>query len=119
MTSAPALPPTGSGLQRLLELESQLEQRITAARQEAERIRTEGLRAAATARERCDAETRAELARLDSRVEAERVRARETLRSDLARQVAGYRNLAPERVEAIARRLLERLLQSSTGMPTP
>jgi hypothetical protein len=118
MTSAPAVPPTGSGLQRLLELESQLEQRVAAARQEADRIRTEGVRAAAAARERCDAETLAELARLESRVEAERVRTRASLRSDLSRQVAGYRNLAPARVEAIARRLLERLLQPSTGTST-
>ena len=117
--ASPVPPPRGSGLQRLLALEAELEQRLAAVRREAEQVRAAGSAAAAAA---CaDGEKRIGLEEqaLTARLEAEHAAAAEQLGTGLVGEVARYGALAPERIEAIARGLLALLLESSDRPAAP
>jgi hypothetical protein len=107
MTLAPsAAPPGGSGLSRLLELEASLEERLAAARRQAEALRAQGAAAAAAARAESERRCAAEEEALAARIAGEHSRAETALRAELAQQAARYRGIGPERVEGIARELL-------------
>jgi hypothetical protein len=108
--AASATPSAGSGLQRLLELEANLDARLAEVRREAEQLRGEALTAATGIRAGGEERIRAEDAALVARVEAERVRSAEELRAELAREAAHYGDLGAARIETIARGLLSLLL---------
>ena len=100
-----------SGLQRLLELEAALAERLAAARTEADRILAEARADAEAARDQAERLARAEEERLVAELTADRARLVAELEADLERRSHRYQALAPAEVEAIARSLLDSLLE--------
>ena len=98
------------GLERLLEVEERIDERLANCRAEAAEI-VRAVQAELAARaEQLDEELRAErLARLDAR-SAELGRAIQDERDRAARQARRLRAIPAERVEALARDVVERLL---------
>ena len=102
-----------SGLQRLLELELVLEQRLAAARRESEQLLGEARDKAATLAAQAAEQQAADELRLVARIGEEHSKASAELDAELARSAAHFQDLAPERVDRIARQLLEWLLDPS------
>jgi hypothetical protein len=110
--AAAPVSPNGSGLQRLLELEDLLAARLASARSEADALlRNARDQAAAIAVEARTQEAEQER-RLATRLAAEQVEERTALEAELAAYAARYKTLSAERIDQIARRVLDLLLES-------
>lgn len=104
--------PNGSGLQRLLELEALLAARLASARSEADALlRHARDQAAAIAADSRSHEAEEER-RLTTRLAAEQEQERTALAAELAAHASRYRTLSAERIDQLARRVLDLLLES-------
>jgi hypothetical protein len=108
-------PTSGNGLRQLLDLEAGLARQLAAAREEADDIRKKGEEAALATRRAGDATIDQEEQAL-ARQSAEHLE-RETrkIRDDLARNTRAMTSIPSDRIDAIARGLLNRLIAGSSG----
>jgi hypothetical protein len=107
--------PPEAGLDRLLALEAELATRLTAARQEAERVRNEAEVTVSASLERLAAFERAEDEALEHRLSEERTRLVESIHSEAEARVARILTLGQETVDGLAGRVLARVLAQDQG----
>lgn len=109
----------GAGLHALLELETSLDARLDSAREEAARIRADAHSAAEAARLRADERARVEEEVLVTRMTGERTRALAELGAETERRVGRLQAISTGRVDAIARSLLEQVIDPASSAPGP
>lgn len=112
---APKRVQTEAGLDRLLELEAELGARLRSAREEADRIRNAAEAGVLAGRAQRERAALAEEAVIGRRLIAERESELGRLRTEAALRVAQIGNLDETTVEALASRVLTRLLDSGEG----
>ena len=106
-------PTTGNGLRQLLDFEARLCRELAAARQEAEAIRKQGEEAAVSIRREGEATITAEEQALARQYEARLEEESRRIRDDLARSQSTLLSIPAERIDAIARDLLTRVVERS------
>jgi hypothetical protein len=101
-------------LTRLLETEARLEEALRRARDEAARLVTEARTLALAREEVLGAELDAAARRLEAEIATERDRAERDIAEAARQEVARFDGVAVERIAALARRVVERVIGGET-----
>lgn len=97
---------------RLLETEARLEDMVRRAREEAVRLESKAREAARAREEALGAELAATAHQLDAAIDAEQRRQEQEIAVEAQRRAEGFDQVAPERIEELARHIVGRVIGS-------